>query len=216
MIEAFGAFLGSLVGLLAILCGAMLNAKLNRQRDDRLYKSEQQALAAALRGELLAIRKRVAWRYWAFKMDEEKRGEKHRHIGNNSRPKWDWTIPDRYVFRNNLDKLLLLDKNLVVDVIDTYEKIDDYATALQFSYQRGPTTKWVKHILFCVFDQCTCTLNLLANMEGLNLPQEQESIEVIGKREHEKLIPSSLVNHENKVEQEEVPSTISDVESRLS
>lgn len=30
MTEAFGAFLGSLVGLVAILLGAMINASLNR------------------------------------------------------------------------------------------------------------------------------------------------------------------------------------------
>ena len=53
------AFLGALVGagggLLAIIIGALLNAELNRRRDDRLRREEGRALALALRGEMLSI-----------------------------------------------------------------------------------------------------------------------------------------------------------------
>ncbi len=182
MIEAFGAFLGSLVGLVAILLGAMRNAQLNRQRDDRLRKQEQRALAAALRGELLAVRNRAAWRWWAFHNDS--RGDEHRHIGKASRPKWDWTIPERDIFDSAREKLPLLDPELVSKVLDTYERIDDYVTALRLSYAGGPKTKWIKHILGLIFEHCTQTANSLGNVYGLRLPEVRDSIDVVGKREH--------------------------------
>ena len=50
------AFLGALAGagggLLAIILGALLNAELNRRRDDRLRREKTRALAVAISGEL--------------------------------------------------------------------------------------------------------------------------------------------------------------------
>lgn len=55
-----GQFLGAVVGvcggLTAILLGAFYNARLNRQRDDRLRDVEGRAVAAALRGELVSMK----------------------------------------------------------------------------------------------------------------------------------------------------------------
>ncbi len=54
---AFTAFLGALVGafggLIAILFGALYNAKLNRQRDTRLRNQEIRGLCRAFAAELL-------------------------------------------------------------------------------------------------------------------------------------------------------------------
>jgi len=47
----FGAFFG----LFAILLGALFNAKLNRDRDERLSMQDRQALAGGLKGELFVI-----------------------------------------------------------------------------------------------------------------------------------------------------------------
>src|SRR5262245_12463618 len=47
-----GAGLGSGLGLLAIILGAMYNARKNRQRDDRLREHDRQAVAIALHAEL--------------------------------------------------------------------------------------------------------------------------------------------------------------------
>ena len=49
-----GALLGPFLGLMAILLGALYNAKLNRDRDDWLREQEAQSLAAALHAEMLA------------------------------------------------------------------------------------------------------------------------------------------------------------------
>lgn len=53
--DGAGAMLGAFLGLLAILAGALYNAKLNRDRDDRLLLQERKALAAGLKGELMVL-----------------------------------------------------------------------------------------------------------------------------------------------------------------
>lgn len=56
-------FAGSITfifGIIALVIGALLNAHLNRRRDDRLRKSEINAVAAALYGEVLLLRKDLA------------------------------------------------------------------------------------------------------------------------------------------------------------
>jgi hypothetical protein len=45
-------FLGSLIGFIALLGGALFNAHLNRRRDDRLRSEDRSAVAVALRAEL--------------------------------------------------------------------------------------------------------------------------------------------------------------------
>ena len=47
-----GAIMGSSIGLLAILVGAMFNAYLNRRQHDRERDEDRQALAAAYYGEI--------------------------------------------------------------------------------------------------------------------------------------------------------------------
>ena len=55
MNEGTGAMFGAFFGLVAILLGAFVNAKLNRNRDDRLFIQDRQALAGGLKGELIII-----------------------------------------------------------------------------------------------------------------------------------------------------------------
>ena len=50
-----GALVGAAAGLGAILTGALYNAKLNRDRDDRLREQEAKAIAVALRAEIIAL-----------------------------------------------------------------------------------------------------------------------------------------------------------------
>jgi hypothetical protein len=47
-----GALIGSSIGLVALLLGALFNAELNRRRDDRLRREDRRAVATALRAEL--------------------------------------------------------------------------------------------------------------------------------------------------------------------
>ena len=54
--QFWGAVVGVGGGLAAILIGALVNADLNRRRDDQLRDKEARAVAAAIRGELAGIR----------------------------------------------------------------------------------------------------------------------------------------------------------------
>jgi hypothetical protein len=47
-----GTLIGSSIGLVALLLGALFNAHLNRRRDDRLRRLDQRAMAVALKTEL--------------------------------------------------------------------------------------------------------------------------------------------------------------------
>jgi hypothetical protein len=50
-----GSFTGAAIGLIAILGGALFNARLNRRRDDRLRRDDARAVATALKAELTNI-----------------------------------------------------------------------------------------------------------------------------------------------------------------
>lgn len=55
-IGIIGSLVGSLFGLLAILGGALYNARLNRERDDRLRNEETRSVATALKAEMASIK----------------------------------------------------------------------------------------------------------------------------------------------------------------
>ena len=58
--QFWGAVVGVGGGLTAILIGALVNAGLNRRRDDRLRDTERRAVAAAIRGELASMKISIA------------------------------------------------------------------------------------------------------------------------------------------------------------
>jgi hypothetical protein len=49
-------FLGWVVGFVTLVGGALINAHLNRRRDDRLRKEDQRVVASALLAELVGLR----------------------------------------------------------------------------------------------------------------------------------------------------------------
>lgn len=51
-----GSMIGSSIGLIALLLGALFNAHLNRRRDNHLRKEERETVAAGLLAELVGIR----------------------------------------------------------------------------------------------------------------------------------------------------------------
>ncbi len=56
MLQILGTLIGSSLGLIAILAGALFNAQLNRKRDDLLRENDASALRAALIAELTGFR----------------------------------------------------------------------------------------------------------------------------------------------------------------
>lgn len=52
--------IGSVLGFIALICGALFNFRLNRKRDERLRNEEIVAVACALYGEIVILRQSVA------------------------------------------------------------------------------------------------------------------------------------------------------------
>ena len=52
--------IGSVLGFVALICGALFNYRLNRRRDERLRSEEVVAVASALYGEIVILRRSVA------------------------------------------------------------------------------------------------------------------------------------------------------------
>ena len=120
-----GAFWGALFGLCAILVGALLNFDLNRKRDDRLKEQDARSLAAALLGEISAAYITCAAFVSAVNSRKEEEYEKNwldeKINGTNFGPHV--TTP---VFQANCDRLGLLGKKLVTEIVITYSFLFDY------------------------------------------------------------------------------------------
>lgn len=59
-LKSWQGAIGSFLGFIALLAGALVNFRLNRRRDRQLREEEIKSIAAALYGELLVIRRAVA------------------------------------------------------------------------------------------------------------------------------------------------------------
>ena len=69
-----GALAGSLLGLTAILLGALYNAHLNRQRDDRIRRQDARSISQAIKAELATIKAALANNAEKMRSDERTQG----------------------------------------------------------------------------------------------------------------------------------------------
>jgi hypothetical protein len=112
-----GSLTGGLVGLIALLLGALFNAHLNRRRDDRLRGEDRRTLAAALRAELAGIAQTL----------ENNAAQLKKGSG-------DFIVPDVAhsvrVLPKMLPKIGLLDPETISKVIDAHIVIEQYCEQL--------------------------------------------------------------------------------------
>lgn len=116
-----GSFTGACIGLIAVVCGALFNAWLNRRRDDRLRRIERETLRLALITELRSIE--VSLRKNAQVVEE--RGDAQRGtlmIPNSS--------SNHIVFDACRDKLLILTQGHFAEVLDCYLTLTSMFDAL--------------------------------------------------------------------------------------
>ncbi len=120
--DSAAAFLGALAGagggLLAIIFGAVINAELNRRRDDRLRKQETNAMAIAFRAELIA-----------FISDAEIRLTVLRTFGEVKRPitatdMLQVDIPAKPVYATNTHRLGGLCDRVTLSVVEAHRSAD--------------------------------------------------------------------------------------------
>jgi hypothetical protein len=113
----FGSLAGSSIALLALLAGALLNAHLNRKRDDAVRADEAASVAAALKGELSSLNDFLITNAEGIRKLKD-----------------DFIIPDLSVTIRILPAMLpkfgLLNSNTVQEVIVAYVAIEGYGDQL--------------------------------------------------------------------------------------
>lgn len=112
-----------LFGLVALVVGALFNSHLNRQRDDRQRVQEAKAVAAALYGEILPLRREVALLAKIVAKTYFDEG-----LGRRSSLKFDHTLLERntltdpHLYRSLASKLGTLEPDLVLAITDFHAK----------------------------------------------------------------------------------------------
>ncbi len=114
-----GSALGIFGGLTAILIGALVNAELNRRRDDRLREQEAQAVATALRVELTLIHEAFVKNEKKFRETDQKdaAGLDVTHLVN--------------VYPTLISQLGLLQEEAIGPVITAYGMIEQLSFRMQ-------------------------------------------------------------------------------------
>lgn len=109
--DAIGALIGPFFGLVALMFGALYNAKITRDRDDRQREQEKCALAAALSAEfdvlgngMRILRAQIA----------------RQHAYGEAAPVALWKPPTE-IFKNNTNRLGLLGTRMTRDVTNVSE-----------------------------------------------------------------------------------------------
>jgi hypothetical protein len=77
-----GSFAGFIFGIAALILGALINFRLNRRRDALLRAEEADAVAAALYGEIILIRKELARTASLVAKTEMRKGSFDKHFSN--------------------------------------------------------------------------------------------------------------------------------------
>jgi hypothetical protein len=114
-----GTLIGSSIGLVALLLGALFNAHLNRRRDDRLRREEQRGVATALRAELAGCRQALLTN--AEKMNKDRRA------GTFLMPDLAHTIR---IMPEMISKFGLLDEVTIDKVANAYLAVEQYSEQL--------------------------------------------------------------------------------------
>lgn len=116
---AIGALVGSAIGFIALVAGALFNAKLNRSRDDRLRRLGTRAMAAALRAKLASVETTL----------------RENAAGLRRKVPQDFVIPDLAhsvrMFPGLVQNIGLLgDPSLITEVVGAYIVTDQYCENL--------------------------------------------------------------------------------------
>jgi hypothetical protein len=113
-----GSLMGSSIGLLAILVGALFNARLNRKRDDRLREEDRVALASTLYAELQGIHRALV--------------ENAEHLQKKPPPDQDVVVPEPSIklLPETLSKIGLLRSETIRKVMDAYVLTEQYLAQL--------------------------------------------------------------------------------------
>lgn len=165
--------IGSLLGFVALIVGALFNFNLNRKRDERLRGEEVIAIASALYAEIALTRRSVARMANAV----GSRYFRHGLRGDDSEP-YDkhfieqYQLPALKLYPVLANKVGLLPSQLALEVVRFYSRVEEaqiWLTRLQEDKAR-PYTYSVAYVLDPAIDAVTgvtTALRIIENMAGI-------------------------------------------------
>jgi hypothetical protein len=115
-------FLGWIVGIVTVVGGALLNAHLNRRRDDQLRQQDRRAVATALKAELAGIQSILL----SNAEDLQKK-----HLESDASLLIQDTSQSVRIMPEMLDKLGLLDQETIQSVVAAHMVMEQYCERLQ-------------------------------------------------------------------------------------
>ena len=115
-------FLGWVVGFFTLVAGALLNAHLNRRRDDRLRQEDRRAVATALKSELAGLQRILLSNAEGL---QKKHMESDVSILNQDLAQSVRIMPEM------INKLGLLDPETIQSVIAAHMVVEQYCERLQ-------------------------------------------------------------------------------------
>jgi len=186
--------IGSLLGFIALIIGALFNFHLNRKRDAQLRGEEAVAIACALYGEIVLLRRgvarmanAVAARYFhhGFRGDDKEPYDKH-FIEQ-------FALPGLKLYPALASKVGMLPSQLALEIVRFYSRVEEAQTwlaRLQEDKDR-PYTYGVKYVLDPAIEAVTGVLPVLRAIEDMARIPDREGMPDIRKaldaQEHEDL-----------------------------
>jgi hypothetical protein len=130
-IKSWQSAIGSGFGFLALLAGALLNAHLNRRRDNRLRGEEAQSVAAALYGEIMLLREELA------RLAKTVAGlEARRSLKVDEQFLEAFELPEPLLYKAIASKIGLLDAELVIAITQFYSNFQQVKAWLPLLVER--------------------------------------------------------------------------------
>jgi len=163
--------IGSVLGFGALIAGAMFNYRLNRKRDERLRNEEVAAIASALYGEIVILRRSVARmanavgnRYITHGLHGD--GSIDSHFIEQ------FTLPKPKLYPALASKVGMLHSQLALEVVLFYSRVEEaelWLPRLQENDER-PFIYGVKYVLDPAIDAVigvTPALRIIENIAGI-------------------------------------------------
>lgn len=163
--------IGSVLGFIALICGALFNFRLNRKRDARLRNEEIVAIASALYGEIVILRRSVARMANAVGARYIRRG----FHGDEAIDKHfieQFALPKSRLYPALASKVGMLHSQLALEVVLFYSRVEEaesWLPRLQEDEER-PYIYGVKYVLDPAIKAVigvTPALRIIENMAGI-------------------------------------------------
>lgn len=163
--------IGSVLGFVALIAGALFNFRLNRKRDERLRNEEIVSIACALYGEIIILRQSVArmanavgYRYIRHGFHGDQPIDKH-FVEQ-------FAIPKPELYFALASKVGMLQNQLALEVVQFYARVEEAETWLPRLQEddKRPYTYGVKYVLDPAIDaviEVTPALRVIENMAGI-------------------------------------------------